>query len=189
MTRQSVEDRYGKLHTEDGRAVVRYTRHLGHPRDAVWRALTDDKDLAAWFPTTIDGERAPGAALTFRFTDIDMPAMTGAMRVVDPPSVLEFDWGGDILRFELAPDGDARTVLTLTVTMAEFGKAARDGAAWHLCLDDLATDLATDLAGDRNDTEHGDRWREVNKVYAARFGPEASTMGPPQEWEDKHGPA
>lgn len=185
MTRQTVEDRYGKLHTQDGRAIVRYTRHLGHPRDTVWQALTEDEHLAAWSPTTIDGERASGAALTFRFTDVDVPPMTGTIRSFDPPSILEFTWGDDILRFELEPDGDAQTVLTLTVTMAEFGKAARDAAGWHICLDNLAADLA----GDRDDAEHGDRWREVNKVYIAQFGREASTIGPPEAWQDKHGDA
>ena len=185
MTRQTVEDRYGKLHTEDCRAVVRYTRHLGHPREAVWRALTEDEHLAAWFPSTIDGDRAPGAALTFRFTDVDVPRMTGTIRSFHPPSILEFTWGDDILRFELEPDGDAQTVLTLIVTMAEFGKAARDGAGWHISLDNLAAELA----GDRDHGEHGDRWREVNKVFVARFGPEASTVGPPEAWEDTYGDA
>ncbi|MGH7919856.1 MAG: SRPBCC family protein [Candidatus Dormibacteraceae bacterium] len=185
MTQQTVEDRYGKLHTEDGRAIVRYTRQLEHSRDAVWQALSEDEHLAAWFPTTIDGERAPGAALTFRFTDLDVPPMTGTIRSFDPPSVLEFTWGDDILRFELKPDGNTQTVLTLTVTMPEFGKAARDAAGWHMCLDNLAAELA----GDRDHAEHGDPWREVNKVYIAQFGPEASTIGPPEAWKDKNGDA
>lgn len=184
MTRQTDEDRYGTLHTEDGRAVVRYVRRLGHSREAVWHALTEDEHLAAWFPTTIDGERAPGAALTFRFTDLDVPAMTGTIHRCDSPSILEFTWGEDILRFELEPDGDARTVLTLTVTMSEFGKAARDATGWHVCLDNLSTELAGDQG-----SEDGERWREVNKVYVAQFGPEASTLGPPEDWQEKHGDA
>lgn len=183
MAQQTVEDHYGKLHSEDGQAIVRYRRRLGHSRDAVWQALTNDEHLTAWFPTTIDGERAPGAALRFRFTDVDVPPLTGTVRSFDPPSILEFTWGDDILRFELEPDGEGQTVLTLTVTMAAFGKAARDAAGWHICLENLAANLA----GHREDDEHGDRWREVNKVYVAQFGPEASTIGPPEAWKDKNG--
>ena len=123
--------------------------------------------------------------LTFRFTDVVVPPMTGTIRSFDPPSILEFSWGDDILRFELEQDGDTDTVLTLIVTMAEFGKAARDAAGWHICLDNLAGDLADDLA----DVEHGDRWRSVNQIYVARFGPAASTVGPPEEWKDKYGDA
>lgn len=59
----------------------------------------------------------------------------------EPPSVLEYRWGEDILRFELQPDGDG-TVLTLLDTLEELGKAARDGAGWHLCLDSPARHLA-----------------------------------------------
>jgi len=185
MTEQLDEDRYGKLREEEGRAVITYTRHLHHSRDAVWRALTEDEHVAAWFPTTIDGERALGSALTFRFTDVDISPMTGTILSFEPPSVLEFTWGDDLLHFELEPDGDSQTVLTLTVTMAEFGKAARDAAGWHICLDNLAADLADD----RGDVDHGDRWRTANQVYVARFGTEASTVGPPEEWKDTYGDA
>ena len=51
-------------------------------------------------------------------------------------ALLEYRWGDDTLRFELQPDGDG-TVLTFTDTFDEYGKAARDGAGWHACLDML----------------------------------------------------
>ena len=62
------------------------------------------------------------------------------MLVFDPPSVMEFTWGTDLLRIELAADG-AGTVLTLTDTFDDVGKAARDAAGWHECLDLLVSDL------------------------------------------------
>lgn len=176
-----TEDRYGTLDTRDGRAIVAFTRRLPHPRDTVWQAVTEEKHLAAWFPTSIDGERATGATLTFRFPDLDLPPMTGTMLEFDPPSTMEFTWADDVVRLELAPHGDA-TVLTLTVTMAELGKAARDAAGWHVCLDNLTTDLTGS-----DPSTHGDAWGPVNKTYVQRFGPEASTVGPPQEWVDKYG--
>ncbi len=36
--------------------------------------------------------------------------------------------------------------------------------------------------------EAADRWREVHDSYVERFGPEASAIGPPEEWERVHGP-
>jgi hypothetical protein len=86
----------------------------------------------------------------------------------------EQDYG----RLERDHDGDG-TTLTFTATMEELGKAARDGAGWHACLDLLAYDLA----GERAPVTSSDRWREVNRSYIDRFGPEASTIGPPEEWE------
>lgn len=175
---------HGRLERDGERAVVRYERRLAHAPSKVWRALTEPAQLAAWFPTSIDGERAAGALLVFRFAGIDLPPMDGEMLAFEPASLLELRWGPDVLRFELAPDGEG-TVLTFTATMAEYAKAARDAAGWHTSLDQLERDLA----GEQAPPYSGERWRELNGVYAARFGPEASTIGPPQEWEQAHGEA
>lgn len=83
-------------------------------------------------------------------------------------------WYQDTLRFDLEPDGDG-TLLTLTVAFDEIGRAARDAAGWHECLDLLASQLA----GQPPEFEHGERWAEVHPRYVERFGPEASTIGPP----------
>ena len=184
MTGHTAEDHLGELEIDNGRAVVRYVRRLPQPPGAVWQAITEDDHLTAWFPTTIDGDRAAGATLTFRFADVDLPPMTGTMVTFDPPSTMEFTWGEDVVRFELAPGDGAGTVLTLIVTMAEIGKAARDAAGWHVCLDNLAVDVA---GGGVESAGHGDRWRPLNDAYAERFGPEAATVGPPKEWVDKYG--
>ncbi len=38
---------------------VRFSRRLPHPPEKVWRALTEAEHLAAWFPTTVEGELRP----------------------------------------------------------------------------------------------------------------------------------
>jgi uncharacterized protein YndB with AHSA1/START domain len=175
---------YGQLIvTEDG-ASVQYRRRLAHPPEKVWRALTEPDQLAAWFPTTIEGERAAGAALTFRFEHLELEPMHGEMLRCEPPSALEFTWGGDLLSFALEPDGDG-TAITFTVTLEELGKATRDGAGWHQSLDQLERELEGES---KRDYDSG-RWRELRDLYAERFGPEASVLGPPQEWEEQHGDA
>jgi uncharacterized protein YndB with AHSA1/START domain len=168
---------YGELTTDGTHAVVTYHRRFDHPPERVWRALTEDQHLEAWFPTTIEGERTPGAPLTFNHRGVDLPAMHGEMRAFKPPKLLELTWGGDVIRFELQADGDG-TALTLTATMKELGKAARDGAGWHVCLGNLALSL------DGRQPPRDSGWREINARYQERFGPEASTLGPPKEWED-----
>ena len=37
----------------DGRPAVRFVRELSHPRDAVWRMVTDPAELAHWFPCEV----------------------------------------------------------------------------------------------------------------------------------------
>jgi hypothetical protein len=60
-------------------------------------------------------------------------------------------------------------------TFDELGKAARDAAGWHVCLEQLAHHLD----GSTPPWDSGDRWAEVHERYAAAFGPEATTIGPP----------
>jgi uncharacterized protein YndB with AHSA1/START domain len=166
----------GQLDQAGARWQLRFTRTLRHPPEKVWQALTEEAGLEAWFPTTIEGERAAGAALTFRHRYRDLPAMHGEMHACDPPRLIEFSWGGDLLRIELRPESGG-TVLTLTDTFDELGKAARDGAGWHACLDQLDHHLD----GTTAPWDAGERWEQVHPGYVERFGPEAATIGPPEE--------
>jgi hypothetical protein len=61
-------------------------------------------------------------------------------------------------------------------------------AGWHTSLDRLACELSGAKApsGSGSGSGSGERWREVNEVYVARFGAQASTIGPPEEWERAH---
>lgn len=168
---------YGQLERHDGTPCLRFTRRLPHAPATVWTAVTEPEHLAAWFPTTIDGERRAGAPLHFRHRDDAGPPFDGEMLAFDPPSVMELRWGEDVVRIEVRPEGEAGTVLVLTHTFAELGKAARDGAGWHACLDMLAVALA----GTQAPWAAGERWRQVRADYVERFGPEAATVGPPGE--------
>ena len=162
----------------DGRWELRYVRMLPHSPERVWRALTEDEELAAWFPSTIEGERKAGAPLTFRFDGEGAETQTGEMLAYDPPRLLELTWGEDVLRFELTPV-DGGTELVLVDTFDEQGKAARDGAGWHECLDRLPAVLD----GDPPSVDWGVRWKEVHPRYVEAFGPEASSIGPPEGHE------
>jgi len=181
---QPADADFGTLDYADDRVTLRFTRRLPHPPGKVWRALTEPDHLAAWFPTTVDGERAAGAALSFTFPDLAMPPMDGAMLAYEPPTLLALTWGDETLRFELTADGDG-TLLSFTASFDELGKGARDAAGWHSCLDRLGYDLA----GQAPPWQPDDRWRLVHRRYVERFGPEASAIGPPREWEDTHGSA
>ena len=166
----------GTLAREGDRWTLTFTRHLPHPQDRVWRAVTEPEQLAAWFPQQIVGERRTGARL--RFVSSVGDPFEGEMLVYEPPSVLELTWGTDRLRIELRPDG-VGTVLTLIDTFDDLGKAAHDAAGWHECLDRLGAELA-----DAELPAWGDHWRVVRPRYVKRLGPAASAIGPPEGWED-----
>ena len=166
----------GQLSESGGRWQLRFVRRLAHPQDKVWRALTVPGHRDAWFPQRIeaDGDWAAGAHLKFVSDVMPETNFDGELLVYDPPRTLEMRWGTDVLRFELAPDGDG-TILTLVSILAELGTAARAGAGWHTCLDTLAYALA----GQAPPWTGEERWRQVHPAYDSRFGPEASAIGPP----------
>ena len=159
---------------DDGRWQLRFTRTFPQPPETVWRAITEPEHLAHWFPTTIEGDRAAGAELRFAFPKDEAPPMEGRMLEFEPGSALELEWGPDVIRIELRPVPEG-TELTLLDTLEEQGKAARDGAGWHVCLDALEADLAG-RQGPRNQME---AWAEVHSHYVESFGPAAATIGPP----------
>jgi hypothetical protein len=100
--------------------------------------------------------------------------MEGEMLAYEPESVMELGWGPDVLRMELSHVNEG-TELTLLHTFAERGKAARDGAGWHVCLDALTAALDGDTAS----RERMAAWGEVHPHYVESFGPEAASVGPP----------
>jgi uncharacterized protein YndB with AHSA1/START domain len=125
----------GKLEQAGDRWRLRFERELAHTPEKVWRALTEHEHLQAWFPHTIVGEWTVGAPLRFesKYGDFD-----GEVLAVQPPSLLEFRWGPDTIRFEVASaSGGDRCTLTLIDTLDQVGKAARDGPAgtraWMRC--------------------------------------------------------
>jgi hypothetical protein len=108
--------------------------------------------------------------------DPDHP-IAGEMLVFEPPRALAYRWGDEVLRYDLDDTGDGGTRLRFVNTFDEVGKAARDAAGWHVCLEALGHRLA----GEPPVADPRRRWEEVEERYIASFGPEAATIGPPQD--------
>jgi uncharacterized protein YndB with AHSA1/START domain len=173
------EHKNGILEPAGDRWRLRFTRRLPHPPEKVWRALTEPEHLQTWFPQRIVGEWRVGAPLQFvsQFGDF-----AGEVLAFEPPSVLEFRWGTDTIRLEVSQDQDRdrdpnASVLTLIDTFDELGKAARDAAGWHECLDKLELELD----GRKPSWAPGELWKKVHGTYVDRFGPKAATIGPPKD--------
>ncbi|MDH6133349.1 uncharacterized protein YndB with AHSA1/START domain [Kitasatospora sp. MAA4] len=159
---------------------LRFTRELDHPPEKVWQAITEHEHLAAWFPHLITGEWTLGGTLVFADAEGRGPDFQGEVLAYVPPSLLEFSWGPDVIRLEVSARAGGCTLVLLD-TLDELGKAARDGAGWHECLDLLAVHLD----GTGPSWSPGQRWSAIHPGYVASFGPEASTIGPPPGWEPK----
>jgi uncharacterized protein YndB with AHSA1/START domain len=162
----------GILESAAERWRLRFTRRLPHSPQTIWRAIVEPEHRDTWFPQRIEGDFRVGAPLRFvsQYGDFD-----GEVLAYEPPTLIEFRWGTDTIRLELSADADG-SVLTLLDTFDEQGKAARDAAGWHVCLDALERELN----GSPASASPNDDWQTLNTRYVVHFGPRASTIGPPE---------
>jgi uncharacterized protein YndB with AHSA1/START domain len=138
----------GMLLVSGETAVIAFERRLGHPVEAVWAALTDPEELAAWLgPGTV--EPRTGGQVSIRTGPGDRPErqrmISGRVLAWDPPRVLEHEWiqpGLDIsvVRYELEADAGG-TILRLTHRRSVAPGATGGRAGWHAYLDRLAAHL------------------------------------------------
>ena len=148
-----------------------FVRDLRHAPQRVWAALTEAAQLRAWAPFEPDRDLAGLGPATLTMIDGDDREDTPAVvRRAEPPTLLEYTWGDDLLRWELAP-APTGTRLTLRHRVADRDWLAKAAAGWHLCLD-VADQL---LAGrpvppvrGQGAREHG--WDELAAGYAAKLG-------------------
>jgi uncharacterized protein YndB with AHSA1/START domain len=150
--------------------VLVVVRDLRHPPAAVWAALTEPDQLEAWAPFTAGRDLGATGAATLSMIDgvdgerVDLPV---TVLRAEAPTLLEYTWGSDHLRWELAPT-DAGTRLTLRHRVGSRDDLSRAAAGWHLCFDVLERLLAGDpvppVRG-QDALRHG--WAELQERYAA----------------------
>jgi uncharacterized protein YndB with AHSA1/START domain len=166
-------DTIATLLEADGGWTLRFERTFDHPVDKVWRCLTEPAHRDAWFPQRIVGDLVPGGALQF-VDDPNLPAegMPGRCVTIEPPELLELEWGDDRLRIELTEHGD-RTSMVFLDTIDDRRHAARTGSGWHLCLDGLRAQL--DGTSVPATTEQS--WDELHDRYLDAVGGERHVWG------------
>src|SRR5438034_3327509 len=112
-------------------------RELRHSPEKVWRALTDPAQLREWAPFDADGSLGT-VGTTVKLTVVGAPTPQVSETQVtraDAPSVLEYNWGGFDMRWELeAVGGGTRLTLWTNIDRRFISMGA---AGWHICLDVL----------------------------------------------------
>jgi len=147
-------------------------RELHHAPEKVWRALTDPDALRHWAP--YDSDKDLGRAGTqVTLTTVGAPSphvVQTTVKRADAPNVLEFEWGGGDLRWELRPHGSG-TRLTLWAKI-DRRYVAMGAAGWHICLDVLGHLLDGDPIGRMAgvDVLKFDGWQRLNAEYGKQFG-------------------
>jgi uncharacterized protein YndB with AHSA1/START domain len=156
-------------------------RELRHSPEKVWQALTDPAHLREWAPFDADGSLGTVGA-TVKLTTVGAPALRVSETTVtraDAPKLLEYNWGGFDMRWELEVFGGG-TRLTLWTNIGHRF-IAMGAAGWHICFDVLDRLLAGEQIGRIVGPEalKFGGWRRLNAEYAKQFGIETPNW-PPQ---------
>jgi uncharacterized protein YndB with AHSA1/START domain len=155
----------------EGRWTLVFTRDLRHPPEKVWAALTEPGQLAAWAPYTADRNLSEAGGATITMIDDEKPQdMAVEVLRAEPPTLLEYTLGTDLLRWELVATGTGAR-LTLRHTVAERDWLPKVAAGWHLCLD-VAERLLEGhpIPPIRGAAAVGFGWSELNDQYAQKLG-------------------
>lgn len=155
---------------DDGWTLV-FPRDLRHPPRKVWAALTEPEQLAAWAPYTADRDLSRAGEATITMIDDENPQdMTAAVVRAEPPTLLEYTLGTDLLRWELTAT-DSGTRLTLRHTVKDREWIPKVAAGWHLCLD-VAERLLDGhpVPPIRGAAAIDFGWSALNDQYARKFG-------------------
>jgi len=171
-----------QVRADGGKWTLILVRELRHSPEKVWQALTDPAQLREWTPFEADGSLDTAGA-TVMLTTVGAPALhvteTRVTRA-DAPKLLEYNWGGFDMRWELealepaAPKRDSAKVGTrLTLWINIDRRFISMGAAgWHICIDVLdhllgGTPIGR-IAGPEAMKVNG--WQRLNGEYAQQFG-------------------
>jgi len=146
-------------------------RELRHSPEKVWQALTDPAHLREWAPFDAD-KNMDAAGSTVKLTTVGAPSPHVTETTVtraDAPRLLEYNWGGQGIRWELEPMA-AGTRLTLWHNI-DRRFISMGAAGWHICFDVLDRLLGGTPIGRivGPDAMKVGGWQRLHAEYAKQF--------------------
>ncbi|MBS1873348.1 MAG: SRPBCC family protein [Acidobacteria bacterium] len=155
-------------------------RDLRHPPERVWQALTDPTLLREWAPFDADRSMAVAGPVHLTTAGTPQPLVSETtVKRADPPRLLEYNWGGGDLRWELEPlETGTRLKLWHNIPRRFISWGA---AGWHICFDVLDHLLAGAPIGRLvgPDAAKFGGWSRLCSEYGAQLGVEVPTWPPP----------
>lgn len=140
----------GRVSFQDDFATIEFERHVMHPPELVWSAITDQNKLSKWYLSKVVIEEGSGGRIDLWFSRIHV---YGKIKRWDPPRVFEHEWNVDpgegisnqertIIRWELLEEGEG-TLIKLThinltkKTALGFTEGLEPATSDHIILDRL----------------------------------------------------
>ncbi len=171
--RLNVESK-GTITVEEEYATLKYERRLSHPREIVWKAITDPKEIFKWLPGYKGVfEGYIGGAIDLVNT-VTGSHVTGDILVCDLHRAFDYEWHispnpmfphgepESVIRWELKQGGDSDTGTLLTLTHSRISKMTTlyFAPGWHVYLDRLEAILNNQVPPD-----FFRRFTEIKELY------------------------
>jgi uncharacterized protein YndB with AHSA1/START domain len=154
-------------------------RELRHPPTKVWQALTEPAHLREWAP--FDADRTLETVGRVKLSTVGTPTpqvSETSVKRAEAPRLLEYNWGGNDMRWELEPFGNGTRLILWHKIDRNF--ISMGAAGWHICLDVLDRFLSGLPIGRIVGAEAMKfGWQGLNAEYAEQFGIEV------QDWPPK----
>lgn len=148
----------GKLDKVNGEVVFELHRDFPWPVSTIWEMLTDNQQLKKWFSELEIAELSENGKIVFNLGDGTVEELT--IIEVQVPTVLEFTWDKDLVRFNLSENSDGSAHLVFKEYIKEVtDQTARDIAGWHVCLDAIRAVL------EEQEFDRKHRWKKVYETY------------------------
>lgn len=112
---------------------VQFERRMKHSASKVWSMLTENEQLAKWFPELSVDNLWDGGSMKFAMQDGTYKEME--ITELREQSVLEYTWGDDLVRFELYPMPEGSHLVLIEKVTTLTSHTPRDLAGWDVCLD------------------------------------------------------
>jgi uncharacterized protein YndB with AHSA1/START domain len=160
----------GTITIDQEYGTLKFERRLSHPRDIVWKAIADPKEIFRWLPD-YKGTFDNGGAIDLVNT-VTGSHVTGDILVCDLHRVFEYEWHispnpmfphgepESVIRWELKQDGHSNTLLTLTHRDLTKSTTLLFAPGWHAYLDRLEAILNSQVPPD-----YARRFAEVKELY------------------------
>lgn len=164
---------YAEVRKEGEVWTLVLVRDLEHPPTKVWTAITEPEHLKQWAPFDSDKSLATAGA-TAKLSTVGAP-VTAETKIerAEAPKLLEYKWGNFNMRWELEPQGQSGTRLTLWTNIAR-PYIAMGAAGWQVCFDVLASVLDGSPLGRTVGPEamQVEGWQKLHLEYQKKFSVE-----------------
>ncbi len=149
MSKSEIEG-MGRINVEGDFAAIEFERHVKHPRELVWKAITDQEQLSKWYLSRVEVNGGLGGSINLWFANTHV---YGKIKKWDPPRVFEHEWNIDpsdnlpdgertIIRWELIEESEGTMIRLSHINLTKktalgFTEGLEPATSDHIILDRL----------------------------------------------------